>query len=107
SSDLAFAGSDCIVSGDNNGQVCIWKVPAKPASEAIKPETTTAAHTQAVLCAAGGKDDLYATGGADGLVRVGRVNSKEVVLSESRSEEVRALVFSEDSKQLLVLTSRQ
>jgi serine/threonine protein kinase len=104
---VAFVGHDGIVSGDNSGQVCVWKMPASPAREAIKPESAGVAHTQAVLCVAGSKDDLYATGGADGLVRVGRVSSKEVVLSETFPDEVRALVFAEDDRQLLVLTSRQ
>ncbi len=104
---VAFVGKEHIVSGDNSGQVCLWKVPAKPSNDGVKPEALSGAHTLAVLCAAGSKDDLYATGGADGVVRVGKIGSKDAVLSETFPDEVRALVFSEDGKQLLVITSRQ
>jgi hypothetical protein len=104
---VGFVGPDHIVSGDDSGQVCIWRVPSKGQEESVKPESTEAAHAQAVLCVAASTSSLYATGGADGLVRIGRVGSKGIVLSERFVDEVRALVFKAEDRQLLVLTSRQ
>jgi serine/threonine protein kinase len=106
---LAFLTDQRLVSGDESGSVFMWdledrlktieRIPAGSEPEAW--------HTDKVRCVAAASDgERFATGGADGVVCLGRFRHAKPLWKQKCDEEVQALAFSADGRSLLYATKK-
>ena len=106
----AFVSETQVVSGDSAGVLLVWDV------RGIAGETGPIAplhrlegwHVKAVTCVtASARGDYFATGGADGIVCLGKIGAKQPVWKEpSGGAEVKAVAFAADGKHVLFATEK-
>jgi WD40 repeat protein len=107
---LAFTPDAHLLSGDAEGTLLVWRVPAQvKEGEPIAPlQRLEKWHDKAVSCAAAAAQGPYfASGGVDGFVCLGKLGDKQPVWREaSGGAVVKAVAFSADGQHVLFATEK-